>query len=240
MRVRRGREDDPETDESLTRELLLDAEASDEPHLRVWRPPPHCSFGRRDARAEGYERARELATDRGFPPMERDTGGRPTLLTGSTVAVALATPVDAERTGIRDRYETVLGPVQRALWRLGVPAQRGEPADSFCPGSHSLQWRGKVAGFAQRVNRQVALVSGVVLVRDHEVVGEVLEPVYDALDLPFDPEAVGSVARAEGRADPVAVTRAIESAIVGDRSPAVERVGDLEPTIPSEQTDRED
>jgi len=225
MRVLHGRLADPAADDEPTAALLARAVAAGEPGLRVWRPPRQCSFGRRDARAAGYDDARRLADEAGFPPRERRTGGRPVAYTGTTVAFALATPIDDVRVGLGERYDDAAMAVQRALWRLGVPAQQGEPPGAFCPGNHSLSWRGKLVGLAQRVTRGAALVGGVVIVDDHVAIAEVLEPVYERLELPFDPDAVGSIERAGGRADPDEVVEAVTAALLGEREAEVERVG---------------
>ena len=123
-----------------------------------------------------------------------------------------------------DRYERATSAVERALRSVGVDADRGEPADAFCPGTHSLQRDGKLVGIAQRVRQDAALVAGVAIVADREELAAVLADVYGALDVPFDPDAVGSVATAGGPADPEPVREAIERAFVGDRDAAVERV----------------
>lgn len=225
MRVLRGGLAEPEADAERTTELLEAVLEADEPALRVWQPPKQCAFGRRDARAAGYGAAREAAAERGFPPRERRTGGRAVAYTGSTVAFALATPIEDVRSGLDQRYDAATMAVQRALWRLGVPAQQGEPPDAFCAGNHSLSWRGKLAGLAQRVQRGVAMVGGVVVVDGHAAIAEVLEPVYDALEVPFDPDTVGSVERAGGRADPDEVLEVLEEALVDGREVEVEHVG---------------
>ena len=225
MRVIRGRLEAPAADSERTTQLLEAAAETGEPALRVWRPPKQLAFGRRDSRAEGYQAAREAAAERGFPPRERRTGGRAVAYTGTTVSFALFVPIDDVRVGMRERYDDAAMAVQRALWRLGVPAQQGEPPDAFCPGNHSLSWRGKVAGLAQRVQRGVALVGGIVVVDGHEAIAEVLEPVYAALEVPFDPDTVGSVERAGGRADPDEVVETLEAALVDGRAVEVETVG---------------
>ena len=224
MRVLRGRRDDPADDDELTGALLERAREAEEPGLRVWRPPRQVSFGRRDARAPGYGAARDHADSAGYPPRERRTGGRPVAYTGTTVAFALAVPIDDVRVGLAERYDEAAMAVQRALWRLGVPAQQGEPPDAFCPGNHSLSWRGKIAGLAQRVRRGAALVGGVVVVDGHEAIAAVLEPIYEALEVPFDPDSVGSVERAGGRADPDEVVATLEEALVDGREVEVETV----------------
>lgn len=224
MRVLRGRIEDPAADRDRTAEMLQRVVEAGEPALRVWQPAKQLSFGRRDARADGYDTAREIAIEHGFPPYERRTGGHAVAYPGTAVSFAKATPIDEFRSGLSERYEAATEGVQRALWRLGVPVQRGEPAETFCPGNHSLSWRGKIAGLAQRVQRDAALVGGIVVVEGHQSIAEVLEPVYGALDLAFDPDSVGSIERAGGRADPDEVVATLRDTLVRDQSMEIESV----------------
>lgn len=224
MRVLRGREAAPPADRSVTTAMATHTAQTATPALRVWRPPQQVAFGRRDTRTPGYQTAREAAIEHGFPPTERETGGRAVAYPGTAVSIARTYPVDDIRTGISERYESTLSTLQRAFWRLAVPAQRGEPDDSFCPGSHSLHYRGKLAGVAQHVSKGVALVGAIVLVTDHESVAAVLDPVYEALEVPFDPATVGSIERAEGRAEPERVRDTLEDAFIGDHDPVIETV----------------
>ena len=85
-------------------------------------------------------------------------------------------------------------------------------------------WSRKLAGLAQRVRTDVAVVAGVLLVRDHDEIAGVLAPVYEALAVPFDPESVGGVALAGGESDPERVVAAVERALVGNRAATVESV----------------
>lgn len=220
MRVVRGRADSLAADRDRTATMIERAVERDEPALRVWTPYPQVAFGRRDARAEGYERAREAAERRGFQPVERDVGGRAVAFTGSTLSVVHAVP-GGDRTAIQERYDRATERYRRALAAVGVDAQDGEPDGSFCPGTHSLQARGKIVGLAQRVRRDVAVVAGVLVVRDHDRIAEVLAPVYDALGVAFDPASVGSVARAGQRAAPDAVAEAVVSAYGAGDDPVV-------------------
>lgn len=216
MRVLRGRAGDPETDRERSAAMLDRTAETGEPAVRVWTPHRQVAFGRRDARADGYAAAAEAARDHGFPPFERSVGGRAVAYTGTTVAFARVEPIADIRTGLDERYDALTTAVQRACWKLGVPAQRGEPPDSFCPGQHSLQADGKLAGVAQRVTLEAALVSGVLVVDGHDEIAAVLADVYDALGVAFDPDSVGSLARSGGRTDVDEVLRTLESALVGD------------------------
>ncbi len=225
MRVLRGRADTIEEDRAVTRALADDVEASGEPTVRAWTPHRQVAFGRRDARSDGYDRAREAAGKRGFPTPERDVGGRAVAYTGNTVAFVRVEPVADFRRGTDERYDRAVREIRDALGSLGVEAWEGEPPDAFCPGAHSLSTdAGKVVGIAQRVRQGSAAVAGIVVVRDHEVIADVLDPIYRSLGVPFAPASVGSVAASGGSADPTRVARAVESALVGDRDATVERV----------------
>lgn len=229
MYVFRGRVDDPEDDRDATADMLAWTARNEEPTLRVWTPERQLAFGRRDVRADTYEEAARIAREAGFEPYERSVGGRAVAYTGTTVAFARAVPADDIRTGMNERYEDAATMVQRALWKLDVAAQRGEPADTFCPGDYSLSYNGKIAGIAQRVRKGAALVSGVILVDGHEEIAQLLDEVYPVLDVPFDPETVGSLELAGGVTDRDTVLETIESALIGDNDPTTRRV-DAVPT----------
>ncbi len=226
MRVLRGRAASRDADREVVAAMLERAAETGEESVRVWRPHRQLAFGRRDSRADDYEVATKVADACEFPPVERSVGGRAVAYTGNTVAFAEVVPLTDMRVGMDDRYDETTRAVQRALWRLGAPASRGEPEGSFCPGDYSLQQDGKLVGVAQRVRKNAALVSGVVVVCDHDEIAAVLDPVYAALDVPFDPESVGSIAKAGGTDDPERVARTIEELLVGDRATEIEQVGD--------------
>ncbi|MFB6192262.1 MAG: lipoate--protein ligase family protein [Haloarculaceae archaeon] len=230
MRVVRGRPSGIEEDRAVTRALAGDVAETGEPAVRAWTPARQVAFGRRDARAGGYDRAREAAREHGFPPYERSVGGRAVAYSGTTVAFVRAEPVGDARGGIDRRYRAAVADVERALDGLGVDTERTEPPDAWCPGAHSLSAAdggGKLVGIAQRVTDGAAVVAGCALVADRAALAAVLTDVYGALGLPFDPASVGSLARASDRREPPdagTVARAIEDALVGDREARVERV----------------
>ncbi|WP_226482592.1 lipoate--protein ligase family protein [Natrinema amylolyticum] len=234
MRVFRGRADSIAADRDAS-QRLLSAAADGEPAVRVWTPHRQVAFGRRDARLEGYDRAREAAAERGYPPVERDVGGRAVAYDGeTTLAFARAEPVADLRAGTTERYDRATAALERALRTLDLEPMRGEPDDSFCPGTHSLSVadasadgrRRKLVGIAQRVRSDAALVAGIVLVTGRAALAGVLEAVYEALGVPFDPASVGTVADAGGPSDPDAVRTALEEALIGEASDvSIERIG---------------
>lgn len=216
MRLVRGRASERGTDRAVTGAMLTRSAETGEAAFRAWTPHRQVAFGRRDAHESGYERAKAAAADRGYPSVERSVGGRAVAYTGRTVAFAHAMPLDDARRGLDDRYEAAVDRVLAALSELGVGGEEGEPAESFCPGAHSVQCvgpdgPGKVAGVAQRVTSGGALVSGCLLVDERAELRDVLTAVYDALSVPFDPGSVGTVADAGGPDDPDAAVEALES-----------------------------
>ncbi|ADD05681.1 lipoate-protein ligase domain protein [Natrialba magadii ATCC 43099] len=225
MRVLRGRADTIDADRRAS-ESLLEFAANGEPAVRVWRPHRQVAFGRRDRRQEGYDEAYEAAREHGFAPIERAVGGRAVAYDGETsIAFARADPVDDFRRGTDARYERTTNATERALSELGVDAERGEPADAFCPGSHSVSAGltadaepslGKLVGLAQRVRQDAAVTAGIVLVDNRELIGTVLESVYSALGIAFDPDSVGSIAAVGGEAEPAVVRARFEDELVGD------------------------
>lgn len=232
MQVVRGSVPDVNRDRSITRQLVDVVESRDEPVVRVWTPPKQIAFGRRDTPADGYERARRIAIEDGYEPIEREVGGSAVAYTGETIAFAYGVPTETGRKRIDRRYQDVETMLIRALETAGASVTWGEPDASFCPGDHSVQGDGKIAGIAQRVRRKSALVGGYVIVTesDESAVSEVLDPIYSALDIPFDPESVGCVERAGGPNDVCAVVEAIEDSFVGDAEPVVTPTEEFLPT----------
>ncbi|KAB1187272.1 MULTISPECIES: lipoate--protein ligase family protein [Haloferax] len=228
MRVIRGRKSDRKADRAVTAAMLSETGETGEPAFRAWTPHRQIAFGRRDTRASRYDDAVAAAESSGFPALERSVGGRAVAYTGTTVAFAHAIPLDDARAGLDERYEAGATAVIRALRTLGVPARRGEPPNSYCPGDHSVQAGGKLCGIAQRVRKSSALVSGVVIVTDRDEIADVLVPIYEAIDVPFDPESVGSVDTAGGPGDPDAVCQALEDVFVGDAVTRIEAASDVE------------
>jgi len=212
MRIIHGRGPTPAEDERCTQRVVELARDTSSPALRVWQPHRVVAFGRRDQHREGYDRARKHAKEHDFEPVARSVGGHAVVFTGNTVTFALAKPTEDMRSGIQARYEDATTTLVSALSTLGIEPTEGEPDGAFCPGTHSLSARGKIAGLAQRVHRDVAVVSGIVVVCDHEEIATVLDPIYAALSIPFDPDSVGSIARAGGSDSSEAVCEAIQEA----------------------------
>lgn len=230
MRVVRGRAPDPESDHAVTATLLEYVEDTGNSALRVWTPPKQVAFGRRDAANGRYPDARAAAIEHGYAPIERQVGGRAVAYSGETVAFAYAVSDDGSES-VRARYRDVTRLVKQALQSIGVTVRRGEPDHTFCPGDHSLQNDGKIVGIAQRVRRNAALVGGCVVVTEHDEreLATVLGPIYDALEVSFDRNTIGSVESAGGSGSPEDVLDAVVSTFLEDRDHETIHASELRP-----------
>ena len=195
--IRHSFPDQPELSTEISRTILHRVAAGElPPTIRVHRPSNEVAFGRQDVASPGYEGAVEAARAVGFAAVERLAGGRAAVFHTGTVAIAraYADPQPPKRTYAR--FEEMAGLIADALKGLGVDARIGEIPGEYCPGAYSVSARGqaKLAGIGQRMIRGGAHLGGVVVASGGSEIARVLEPVYRALELDFDPATSGSAA----------------------------------------------
>ena len=189
--------DDPALDTAVSRATMRRVAARELPEtLRLARPAAAVAFAKRDALAPGYAEAVAAARAEGFGSVLRLAGGRAAVFHPGTLELAHAVPDPDPRRGIHARFEATAELIARALRRLGVDARVGEVPGEYCPGRWSVNAGGKrkLAGIGQRVVAGGAHVGTVIVVDDGAAVRRVLEPVYRALELEWDPATVGAVA----------------------------------------------
>lgn len=186
----------PEMGPALSR-VLMDQVATGRrgPTVRLSRPGRVVAFGRRDCVSPGYAAAAAAARARGFGAMERIAGGRAAAYTEGTLSLTITMPDDTPARRTSARFEFAAGLARDALLDLGVDARVGEVEGEYCPGAFSVNAGGrrKLVGIGQRMIRGAAHIGFVIAVRDAGAVRAVLEPVYAALDLEWNPETVGAV-----------------------------------------------
>jgi octanoyl-[GcvH]:protein N-octanoyltransferase len=166
--------------------------------LRIARPGTTVAFAKRDAVSPGYDAAVRAAREQGFEATLRLAGGRAAVFHDGTMEIGHAGPDAEPRAGIHERFRKTAGRLARALVTLGVDARVGEVAGEYCPGRYSVNARGaaKLAGIGQRVVGGGSHAGVVLVVEGEERINAVLEPVYAALGLDWEPAVTGSV-RAE-------------------------------------------
>jgi octanoyl-[GcvH]:protein N-octanoyltransferase len=200
--IRHSFPDQPELSTAISRTILRRVAAGElPPTIRIHRPGKEVAFGRQDIASPGYEGAAEAARAAGFAAVERLAGGRAAVFHRGTIAIAraYADPQPPKRTYAR--FEEMADLIADTLRGLGVDARVGEVPGEYCPGAYSVNARGatKLAGIGQRMIRGGAHMGGVVVASDGREVVRVLEPVYRALELDWDPARSGSVAEELGR-----------------------------------------
>jgi octanoyl-[GcvH]:protein N-octanoyltransferase len=211
--------DDPALDTAVSRALLERVAAGELPEtLRLARPGRMLAFGKQDAVAPGYREAARAARESGFEAILRLAGGRAAVFHEHTVELALALPGEDVRSGVHDRFREAADRIAAALRELGVDARVGEVPGEYCPGGYSVNARGetKLAGVGQRLIRGGAHLGAVVVAAGTELVRQPLVPVYEALDLDWDPASPGSVADEAPGVGFDQVLEAIRAAYTGD------------------------
>lgn len=167
--------------------------------LRLYRPERIVAFGRRDTTAPRYREAVAVARSRGFGTVERLAGGRAAVFHPGTLAFSWTVPDRSPRATITARFQVVAQILLDALHALGAAdVHIGEIPGEYCPGAYSLNIakRYKIAGIGQRLLRNAAHVGGVVVVSDATPIRDVLTPIYDLLDIDWDPATTGDLASA--------------------------------------------
>ena len=189
--------DDPALDAAVSRAVMHRvAEGALPETLRLARPAAVVAFAKRDALAPGYARALAAARAQGFGAILRLAGGRAAVFHEGTLELAHAVPDPDPKRGIHERFEATAALIARALRELGVDGRVGEVPGEYCPGRWSVNAAGlrKLAGTGQRIVAGGSHTGAVIVVDGAERVRDVLEPVYAALELEWDPRTVGAVA----------------------------------------------
>jgi octanoyl-[GcvH]:protein N-octanoyltransferase len=189
--------DDPALDTAVSRAVMHRVAAGALPEtLRIARPAPVVAFAKRDALAPGYAPAVAAARAHGFGAVLRLAGGRAAIFHEGTLELAHAVPDPDPKPGIHDRFEATATLIAAALRSLGADARVGEVPGEYCPGRWSVNAAGarKLAGIGQRVVARGSHTGAVIVVDGAERIREVLVPVYEALELDWDPRTAGALA----------------------------------------------
>ena len=204
--------EEPATGPALARTLLDQVAAGRrEASLRVARTGPAVAFGRRDVVSPRYRDAAAVAAGLGHPGIERLSGGRATAYAGETLVLGVTLPDREPARRTVERFEWVAGTVCSGLGKLGLAVEIGRLAGEYCPGDYSviLDGKKKVAGLGQRMIPGAAHVGVVITVSGSSQLREVLDPVYEALGLEWDPTTAGALDDRRGGIDLESVERAL-------------------------------
>jgi lipoate-protein ligase A len=188
--------DRPVFDAALSRAVLRAVADGRLPEtLRVYQPADVVAFSALDRVRPGFPAAVRAARAHGFGAVIRLAGGRAAVFHGQTLAFSWCIPDPEPRSNIAARFTETAAWVTAALQSLGIDARVGEVPGEYCPGEHSVNARGqtKLVGVGQRIVRGAAHVGGVIVVAGSSRVRDVLIPVYEALELEWDPATVGSL-----------------------------------------------
>jgi octanoyl-[GcvH]:protein N-octanoyltransferase len=222
--IRHSFPDRPELSTAVSRTILERVAAGElPPTIRIHRPGREVAFGRQDLASPRYQAAAEAARVAGFAAVERLAGGRAAVFHEGTIAIARAYADQQPPKRTYARFEEMAGLIAATLRGLGVDARVGEVPGEYCPGAYSVNARGamKLSGIGQRMIRGGAHMGGVVVASGGREVAQALEPVYEALELEWDPATSGDVSAELGRqVDP----GEIEEALIAELAKSYELV----------------
>ncbi len=172
------------------------------PTVLIRHQKPYVLLGPKDNRLPDLPRGLGYLRSLNLPVFDRLGGGSAVLLDHDCVSFAVARPCRDLSMVTRNYDELTVG-VRLALRALGLKPTFGTAVGSYCEGPNDLLVDGlKVAGIAQAIRGGVALVSGMILVRqDPEYATGVINRFYDAAGGRPDRQAavVTSVERLLGR-----------------------------------------
>ena len=178
-------------------QILLDRVSSgaQPPTLRLYVPGREVAFGKRDTVTPQYPDAVAAARAAGFASVQRLAGGRAAVFTEDTIAFSLALPDPDPRVTIYTRFDHITQMIVTTFARLGIASAVGELPGEYCPGQYSVhhEHRIKLMGVGQRLAKRGAHIGGVITVNRPEVIRRALVPVYQALQLDWDPDTVGTL-----------------------------------------------
>jgi lipoate-protein ligase A len=209
---------DPALDVALPHAMVgLVAAGRHRPVVRVYQPAPTVAFGRRDSFLPGFAGAAQAARQRGFTPVIRGAGGRAAAYDEGCLIFDEVMPAAESIAGIHERFAEDARRQAAALRALGVDARVGEVPGEYCPGEFSVNARGavKLIGAAQRIVKGAWLLSSMVVVDGTARLRAVLEDIYVALGLDWDPGTVGAVADEAPGLSVEHVWRALEAQYAG-------------------------
>jgi len=198
---------------AMARATLIRVAAGELPAtFRLHRPARILAFSKQDAASAGFAPAVERARAAGFEPVLRLAGGRAAVYHEGTLALSWAVPDPHPAARTEARFRELAELLRLSLADLGVEARVGEIPGEYCPGAWSVNARGatKLAGTGQRLIAGAAHRGAVIVAAGSELVRDVLIPVYEALELEWDPATSGSI---EDEVESIGAT-AVEDAIL--------------------------
>lgn len=179
--------------------------------LRIFRPGATLAFGRLDARADGFAAACAAARARGYEPLVRSAGGHAAAYDRESLVIEHVVHEPGAMATLQPRFAAHARRLRDALRSLGADARIGELPGEYCPGQFSVNVAGhvKVAGVAQRVIKDAALTTAVLVVGRGAPLRGAIAAVYEALAIPIDPTTAGSL----DETLPAVTTAAAEAAV---------------------------
>lgn len=173
-----------------TLELFDRVRAGSGPLVRVYKPLPTVAFSRRESFMPGFSEASAIASEMGYAPVLRLTGGRAVVYDPNSLVIDIVSADDNSKGNNDVYFQAAAVAFSNLLQQLGVDARIGEVPGEYCPGKYSINASGRVklVGTAQRVLQGARLLSASLPLSDAETPREVLTKVNQAMNFEWNPE----------------------------------------------------
>ena len=167
---------------------------SDSPVVRAYRPYPTAAFSRRESHLAGFKPALDRASELGYEPILRLTGGRCVVFDQNSLVIDVLLP-EKSRKSNDEVFKDYSEMFATYLKGLGVNSSVGQLIGEFCPGRFSVlvENKAKLIGIAQRVMGHTRLISASIQLTEPDRPRMVLDKIYRAMLFDWDPKTFSSL-----------------------------------------------
>jgi octanoyl-[GcvH]:protein N-octanoyltransferase len=206
---------DPQEEISIAPRLLKHASEKFTGSLaRIYRPQRTVAFTSRDISTPGYLNAVKQAENLGFTAVKRSPGGRAVAYHEESLVFDLLSHDPNPHQLMNERFKAIGEIFIETFARLGIESRLGELPREYCPGKYSvITDKVKLVGTAQRITPGGWLIGASVIVRNVAPVREVLDYVYQAINLDMDPRTVGSLNEIDSELSVDALSTALQETL---------------------------
>lgn len=140
------------------------------PFVHIWRHEKAIVLGLRDRRLPHAEKAIEWLQLHGYQVGVRNSGGAAVSLDPGIVNVSIVMPNPGGRLEFKEDFELMYALLRESFSKLGLQADKGEVAGSYCPGDYDVSVGGrKICGISQRRQTKSFIVNAFVAAEGHAI-----------------------------------------------------------------------
>lgn len=175
-------------------QCFADFTGTDGPRLLLWQSAQALVVSRSDQRLPGFDEARKIMSERGWPVVLRRSGGTAVPQGPGMLNITWLTDPGEGPSGLRRDYERFADMLLKGLASLELKLSIGANPGSWCDGDFNLQCNGlKVGGTAQRrAGSRVMCQLALAVSMPNQRIVDAVNAFYEAAGSEFRAEAASS------------------------------------------------